>query len=123
MLVLGLGVTATLHPVSPAMAAIGATVAPAPGPAKPATERFEMYIGDTRVLDIDARRVAVGNGRVISVKQVEGNRLVLLGEATGASAIHVWMRDGGHRRYVVNVLEFNGELLYGQVQRLLDGTR
>jgi pilus assembly protein CpaC len=55
--------------------------------------------------------------------QVEGNKLLVLGEAAGVSAIHVWTRDGGHRRYVVNVLEFNGDALYGQVQRLLEGTR
>ncbi len=88
-----------------------------------ASERLELFAGDTLVLDVDAQRVAVGNGRVISVVQVEGNKLLVLGEATGVSAIHVWTRDGGHRRYVVNVLEFNGEALYSQVQRLLDGTR
>ncbi len=86
------------------------------------TERLELFAGDTRVLEVNAQRVAVGNGRVISVVQVEGNRLLVLGETAGVSAIHVWTRDGGHLRYVVNVLEFNGEALYGQVQRLLDGT-
>ncbi len=94
---------------------------PAPADTTP-TQRLEIFSGDTRVLEVAAQRVAVGNGRVISVVQVEGNKLLVLGEAAGVSAIHVWTRDGGHRRYVVNVLEFNGEALYAQVQRLLEGT-
>jgi len=90
---------------------------------RPGTERLQMFAGDTLVLDVDALRVAVGNGRVLSVVQVEGNKLLMLGEMAGVSAVHVWTRDGGHRRYVVDVLEFNGEGLYRQVQQLLSGTR
>ena len=86
------------------------------------TERLELFAGDTHVLEVNAQRVAVGNGRVISVVQVEGNKLLVLGETAGVSAIHVWTRDGGHLRFVVSVLEFNGEALYNQVQRLLEGT-
>ena len=86
------------------------------------TERLELFAGDTRVLEVDAQRVAVGNGRVISVVEVENHKLLVLGETAGVSAIHVWTRAGGHLRYVVSVLEFNGEALYGQVQRLLEGT-
>ncbi|MBS0389480.1 MAG: pilus assembly protein N-terminal domain-containing protein, partial [Proteobacteria bacterium] len=76
------------------------------------TERREIFTGDTLVLDVDATRVAVGNGRVLSVVQVEGNKLLVMGETAGVSAVHVWTRDGGHRRYVFDVLEFNGEALY-----------
>lgn len=87
------------------------------------TERREIFTGDTLVLDVDAVRVAVGNGRVLSVVQVEGSKLLVMGETAGVSAVHVWTRDGGHRRYVFEVLEFNGEALFRQVQRLLTGTR
>ncbi len=87
------------------------------------TQRLELFAGDTLVLDVDALRVAVGNGRVLSVVQVEGNKLLVLGETAGVSAVHVWTRDGGHRRYVFDVLEFNGEALYTQIQQLLSGTR
>ena len=87
------------------------------------TERLELFAGDTLVLDVDALRVAVGNGRVLSVVQVEGSKLLVLGEMAGVSALHVWTRNGGHRRYVFDVLEFNGEALYKQIQQLLSGTR
>jgi pilus assembly protein CpaC len=86
------------------------------------TERLDLFSGDTFVLDVDALRVAVGNGRVTSVTQVDGRKLLVLGEAPGVSAVHVWTRDGSHRRFVINVLEFNGEAMYEQVQRLLAGT-
>jgi pilus assembly protein CpaC len=107
-----------------ALAAPGPCLAVAAGAtATPATERLELFAGDTLVLDVDALRVAVGNGRVLSVVQVDGNKLLVLGEMAGVSAVHVWTRDGGHRRYVFDVLEFNGEGLYRQVQQLLAGTR
>ena len=95
----------------------------APAQAAPhTTERIEMFSGDTHVLEVNALRVAVGNGRVLSASQIEGNKILLLAEAAGVSALQVWTRDGSHQRYLINVLEFNGEPLYEQVQRLLDGT-
>jgi pilus assembly protein CpaC len=100
-----------------------ACVLPAARAAEVRTERLDLFSGDTFLLDVDALRVAVGNGRVTSVTQVDGRKLLILGEAPGVSALHVWTRDGSHRRFVINVLEFNGEALYEQVQRLLAGTR
>jgi pilus assembly protein CpaC len=86
-------------------------------------EHIEMFSGDTHVIEVDAVRVAVGNGRVLAASQVEGNRILLLAESAGVSALQVWTRDGVRRSYIVDVLEFSGEPLYGQVLRLLEGTR
>jgi pilus assembly protein CpaC len=86
-------------------------------------ERIEMFTGDTHVLEVDALRVAVGNGRIVSARPVEGHRILLLAESAGASSLQVWTRDGTRLRYLVNVLEFSGAPLYEQVQRLLEGTR
>ena len=91
-------------------------------PATPNAQRIELYVGDTTLLDARARRIAVGNGRVLSVTEVDGRQLLLLGESAGVSAMEVWTRDGGYRRFVVTVLEYSGEALLTQVQRLLEGT-
>jgi Flp pilus assembly secretin CpaC len=86
-------------------------------------ERIEMFTGDTHVLEVNAQRVAVGNGRIVSARPIEGHRILLLAESAGVSSLQVWTRDGARLRYLVNVLEFSGAPLYEQVQRLLEGTR
>jgi len=86
-------------------------------------ERIEMFTGDTHVLEIDAQRVAVGNGRIVAARSIEGHRILLLAESAGVSSLQVWTRDGARLRYLINVLEFSGAPLYEQVQRLLEGTR
>jgi pilus assembly protein CpaC len=83
---------------------------------------IELYVGDTTLLDAQARRIAVGNGRVLSVTEVDGRQLLLLGESPGVSAVEVWTRDRGYLRFVVTVHEYSGEALLTQVQRLLGGT-
>ena len=86
-------------------------------------ERIEMFTGDTQVLEVNAQRVAVGNGRIVSASPIEGNRILLLAESAGVSSLQVWTREGTRLRYLINVLEFSGAPLYEQVQRLLEGTR
>ena len=95
----------------------------ASAPGAPNEERIEMFTGDTHVLEVNAQRVAVGNGRVVSARPIEGHRILLLAESAGASSLQVWTRDGARMRYLINVLEFSGAPLYEQVQRLLEGTR
>ena len=85
-------------------------------------QHLELYVGDTTLLDAAARRVAVGNGKVLSVTEIDGRQLLLLGEAAGVSAVEIWTREGGYRRLVVTVHEYSGEALLLQVQRLLGGT-
>lgn len=94
-----------------------------PASAVTGAERIEMFTGDTHVIEVDARRVAVGNGRVVSASQIEGNRILVLAESAGVSALQIWTRDGVRHAYIVNVLEFSGEPLYEEIQRLLEGTR
>ena len=86
-------------------------------------ERIEMFTGDTQVLEVNAQRVAVGNGRIVSASPIEGNKILLLAESAGVSSLQVWTRAGARLRYLINVLEFSGAPLYAQVQRLLEGTR
>lgn len=97
----------------------GAEVSTAPAQAG---QKLELYVGDTRLVDAAARRVAVGNGKVLSVTEIDGRQLLLLGESAGVSTVEIWTRAGGYRRLVVTVHEYSGEALLMQVQRLLAGT-
>jgi pilus assembly protein CpaC len=92
-----------------------------PGASEPANA-IELYVGDTHLIDVASRRVAVGNGRVLRATDVDGQQLLLLGESAGDSALQVWTRDGHLQRYVVTVREYSGEALLAQVQKLLIGT-
>jgi pilus assembly protein CpaC len=92
------------------------------GVSEPA-KAIELYVGDTRLVDVASRRVAVGNGRVLRATDVDGQQLLLLGESAGDTALQVWTRDGRLQRYVVTVREYSGEALLAQVQKLLLGTR
>jgi len=83
---------------------------------------IELYVGDTTLIDVNARRVAVGNGHVLRATEVDGRQLLLMGEAAGDSALQVWTREGGLQRYVVTVHEYSGDALLAQVRKLLQGT-
>jgi pilus assembly protein CpaC len=96
--------------------------ADAPAGTAPASVPLELYVGDTSLIDVAARRVAVGNGRVLRATEVDGQQLLLLGEAAGESALQVWTRDGHLQRYVVTVREYSGAGLLAQIQKLLAGT-
>jgi len=100
-----------------------AAAAGSPVPPARAAQHIELYVGDTTLVAARARRIAVGNGRVLSVTEVDGQQLLLLGEAPGESAVEVWTREHGYLRLVVTVHEYSGEALLAQVQRLLGSTR
>jgi pilus assembly protein CpaC len=91
--------------------------------AVPDSIAIELYVGDTSLVDVAARRVAIGNGHVLRATEVDGQQLLLLGEAAGESALQVWTRDGRLQRYIVTVREYSGAGLLAQVQKLLVGTR
>ncbi|MFM2289491.1 MAG: Type pilus biosis and competence protein pilQ precursor, partial [Pseudomonadota bacterium] len=86
------------------------------------TQPIVLYVGDTTLVDVNARRVAVGNGHVLRATEVDGRQLLLMGEAPGESALQVWTREGTLQRYVVTVHEYSGEALLEQVRLLLRGT-
>lgn len=110
-----------LHGFAALCLAMAVSARCADGVAAADAQRLELFVGDTRLLDIDAARVAVGSGHVVSARQVDGHKVLLLGEATGTSALQVWQRDGSRQRWLVDVLEFDGRALLQQVMRLLAG--
>lgn len=60
-----------------------------------AVEKVNMFMGEARVLtDIAVKRVAVGNGKLLSVKILSGRQLLLLAEKAGSTSLHLWLDDG-----------------------------
>lgn len=71
------------------------------------------------MLQLAPSRVAVGNGKVISVTTVANNQLLILAETAGVSTLHLWFKDGTQQKMTVVVLEANMKKILEDINRLL----
>jgi pilus assembly protein CpaC len=79
-----------------------------------------LYVGEGRVLhETDIKRLAVGNGRVISTNIIGTSQLLVLAETEGQSTIHLWHRNGTENDYAVSVMSANAARLLGEVRALV----
>jgi len=63
-----------------------------------------LYVGEARVLnEPPIKRMAVGDGKVVSTTILNTGQLLLLAETIGRSTIHLWHRDGTEIDYSVTV--------------------
>lgn len=84
-----------------------------------ATE-ISLRIGETYVLsDPNLKRIAVGSGKIISVKRLEQNQILLLGVQSGITTIHRWYQDGSQSKILVRVTAGDNDELLQDVQRWL----
>lgn len=84
--------------------------------------QIELNVGDSRVVTVDLKRAALGNGNIVSLSSPERGQLLILGERPGTTTAQLWMRDGTRQavRIVVNEGDLDGVL--AEVRRLLEGT-
>jgi hypothetical protein len=54
----------------------------APGLAAAMPSRIDLFVGDSRVVDAETTRIAVGNGKLVSATLVSAGQFVLIGHAT-----------------------------------------
>ena len=78
-------------------------------PAQAAEDRtIDLYAGQVRVIPTKpVKRVAIGDGKVLSTTVVDGNELLLLGDAEGETSLRVWFKDGSEAAYRVLVAPKN----------------
>ncbi|SIT33389.1 type II and III secretion system protein family protein [Achromobacter sp. MFA1 R4] len=89
-------------------------------PAWSATEALEMQVGETRVLPHPGvRRVAIGNGQVVSAVAAEGREVVVFARAEGVSSVHVWAGRDRIAAYELRVVPAGTPRLRDEVQSLL----
>jgi pilus assembly protein CpaC len=84
-------------------------------------DRLDLFVGDSRVLAARTTRIAVGNGKVLSVSPVSAGQLVLIGQSPGSTVLQLWLRDGTRHRMVVTVASSDLEATLGAVRELLSG--
>jgi pilus assembly protein CpaC len=96
-------------------------VATTPAVARALPSQLDLYVGDSRVLQVNPVRVAVGNGAVISVTTLPAGELLLLGESAGRTTVQLWLKDGSQHRIVVDVAANDMEATLRTVRELLAG--
>lgn len=99
-----------------------ATATPSVAPADLPSE-LRLFVGDSRVLDARTERVAVGNGKVVSVSPIGGAQLVLIGHATGSTVVQLWLRGGGMHRIAVHVAANDPAATLTVVEGLIQGVQ
>ena len=64
-----------------------------------------LFQGETRVLaELNAGRLAVGNGKVLSAAVLDDREILLIANEVGVSSLHIWTAKGHNRRLTVNVV-------------------
>jgi pilus assembly protein CpaC len=81
-----------------------------------------LNVGDSRVVLVDLKRAALGNGNIVSLSTPERGQLLILGERAGTTTAQLWMRDGTRQAVRIVVSEADLEGVLAEVQRLLEGT-
>jgi pilus assembly protein CpaC len=97
------------HPALPAQTAL---------PAK-----LDLYVGDSRVLQARVQRVAIGNGKLISISTLDSGELLLLGEAPGTTTVQLWLKGGVRHSFTVQITELDLDGRLEQIRTLLQGTQ
>jgi pilus assembly protein CpaC len=83
-------------------------------------EHIQLYVGQAHILnELNVKRIAVGNGKVLQATALDNKQILLLPEAAGQSTIHLWTRSGQERAMVVTVLPADATRLVAEVQSLL----
>lgn len=83
-------------------------------------QALELQVGETRVLPHPGvKRVAIGNGQVLSAVAAEGRDVVIFARAEGVSSVHVWASAGKPKAYELRVVPAGTPRLRVEVESLL----
>lgn len=83
-------------------------------------EELRLGVGDSRVLRIDLRRAALGDGSIVSLSSPEPGQLLVIAEAPGTTTAQLWLRDGSRRELRLVVSDDDPARRLLEVTRLLD---
>lgn len=81
---------------------------------------LHLGIGDAKVLRLDLRRAALGDGSIVSLSSPEPGQLLVIAEAPGTTTAQLWLRDGSRRELRLVVSDDDPARRLLEVARLLD---
>lgn len=84
-------------------------------------DEVKLYAGQVLVQQAPGpvKRIAVGDGKVISVKVIGTRELVIIGEKAGDTSMQLWMTDGGQKSIAVQVTPGNLDQVVETVRQML----
>lgn len=81
---------------------------------------FLLIVGETATLpEREIRRIAIGNGKVVSVRRLENDQLLILGLQPGSTSMHLWFKDGTELRRRIRVLHGDQDELVSDIKKWL----
>jgi len=85
-------------------------------------DAVSMYAGQALVQSAPGavKRVAVGDGKLVEVRVLGNNELVLIASKPGDTSIELWMTDGSRRSVSVHVIAGNNQQTTMMVRKLLE---
>lgn len=85
------------------------------------TQGMTLYAGEAAIRRVPGalRRVAIGDGEIVTVFTVGRNELVFIGSKPGETNVHLWLADGSQRDISVSVGGGRSEGLAATVRELL----
>jgi len=85
--------------------------------AKPLGAEIALLMGETFVVaERGLKRVALGNGKILSAKRLERDQVLLMALQPGSTSLHLWYHDGSERRVMVQVHSGDQEQLLKDVR-------
>ena len=74
------------------------------------TQNVDLFVGEVRVLgEFDARRVAVGNGAIVSAEVLDSGELLIIATGAGSTSVRLWNADASQTDYNIRVSESDPE--------------
>jgi pilus assembly protein CpaC len=94
------------------------------GPVVAKTSDITIFRGQEKIMSVPGvTRIAVGNGKVLSVSVVGKGQVLLLAEAPGMTSIHFWTKSGRESDYKINVLATDVARVLQDVNGMLRGVK
>jgi pilus assembly protein CpaC len=88
---------------------------------EPLPEEIALAVGESRLLNVDIKRAALGSGKVVSLATPERGQLLLFGEKPGRTVAQFWLADGTRRVVRISVVDGTPADQMQQLQSLLAG--
>jgi len=74
------------------------------GPLRTVVTPVDMFVGESKVFEeSNVMRVAIGSGDIISVKELDPERLLIMADKAGSTTVHVWYNDKEWAPRVYNI--------------------
>lgn len=85
-----------------------------------ARETIDLYVGEIRVMKTGkVDRVAIGNPKIASNSILPNGQLILMGDAAGATTMHIWLDEGKEMEFDVLVRDHEKQASFQELNSLL----